>query len=102
MGAAIRHFTAIGPGGQVFTVNVERDFRYDPSRDLLACAHCDWSPSLLTTQRIDAMAWDHLAGSHDATRGRTDQENESFRRARRVMLPLCAVVSVVLLVFLQS
>lgn len=102
MGAAIRHFTAIGPGDQVFTVNIERDFRYDPYRDFLVCAHCDWSPSLLTTRRIDAMAWDHLAGSHDAARGRTDQENESFRKARWVVLPLCAVLIIALLVFLRS
>ncbi|MBM7438321.1 hypothetical protein [Streptomyces sp. HB132] len=102
MGAAIRHLTAIGPGGQVFTVNIERDFRYDPYRDFLVCAHCDWSPSLLTTERIDAMAWDHLAGSHDATGGRTDQENESFRKARWVMLPLCAILVIALLVVLRS
>ncbi|MFE9727212.1 hypothetical protein ACFYQ5_27345 [Streptomyces sp. NPDC005794] len=102
MGAAIRHFTAIGPGDQVFTVNVERDFRYDPYRDFLVCAHCGWSPSLLTTRRTDAMAWEHLADSHDASRGRADQENESFRKARRVMLPLCAVLIIALLVFLQS
>ncbi|MFJ8750850.1 hypothetical protein ACIREO_16145 [Streptomyces sp. NPDC102441] len=102
MGAAIRHFTAIGPGDQVFTVNVERDFRYDPYRDFLVCAHCGWSPSLLTMRRIDDMAWEHLADSHEAARGRTDQENESFRKARWVVLPLCAVLIVVLLVFLQS
>jgi hypothetical protein len=102
MGAAIRHFTAIGPGNQVFTVNVERDFRYDPYRDFLVCAHCGWSPSLLTTQRIDAMAWEHLTDAHDASRGRTDQENESFRKARRVVLPLCAVLIIVLLLLLQS
>ncbi|MFF2728490.1 hypothetical protein ACFVS9_11375 [Streptomyces sp. NPDC058008] len=102
MGAAIRHFTAIGPGDQVFTVNIERDFRYDPYRDFLVCAHCGWSPSLLTTRRIDAMAWEHLADAHDASRGRAGQENESFRRARWVVLPLCAVLVVALLVFLRS
>ncbi|WP_329041938.1 hypothetical protein [Streptomyces sp. NBC_01422] len=102
MGAAIRHFTAIGPGDQVFTVNVERDFRYDPYRDFLVCAHCGWSPSLLTTRRLDDMAWEHLADSHDATRGRSDHENESVRKARWVVFPLCAVLIVVLLVLVQS
>ncbi|MFE4218028.1 hypothetical protein [Streptomyces sp. NPDC056844] len=102
MGAAIRHFTAIGPGDQVFTVNIERDFRYDPYRDFLVCAHCGWSPSLLTTRRLDDMAWEHLADSHDAARGRSDQENESVRKARWVVLPLCAVLIVVLLVLVQS
>ncbi|WP_406150015.1 hypothetical protein [Streptomyces sp. NBC_01012] len=104
MGAAIRHFTAIGPGDQVFTVNIERDFRYDPYRDFLVCAHCGWSPSLLTTRRLDAMAWEHLADSHEASRGRAAQENESFRKARGVALPLFAVlfVLIALLVFLAS
>ncbi|KPC81215.1 MULTISPECIES: hypothetical protein [unclassified Streptomyces] len=102
MGAAIRHFTAIGPGEQVFTVNIERDFRYEPYRDSLICAHCDWSPSLLTTRRTDTMAWEHLADAHDAAGGRTDRENESFRKARWVMLPLCSVLIIALLVFLQS
>lgn len=102
MGAAIRHLTAIGPGDRVFTVNIERDFRYDPYRDFLVCAHCDWSPSLLTTERIDTMAWGHLAGAHGADRGMSDQENASFRKARWVMLPLCAVLVVVLLMVLRN
>ncbi len=38
------------------------------------------------------MAWEHLAGAHGADRGMSDQENESFRTARWVMLPLCAVL----------
>ncbi|MEU9359794.1 hypothetical protein AB0D35_17030 [Streptomyces sp. NPDC048301] len=102
MRAAIRHLTAIGPGDQVFTVNVERDFRYDPYRDFLVCAHCGWSPSLLTTRRIDAMAWEHLASAHGADRGMADRENESVSRARWVVLPLCAVLIIALLVFAGS
>ncbi|WP_329212199.1 hypothetical protein OG257_28755 [Streptomyces sp. NBC_00683] len=99
MGAAIRHFTATGPGGQVFTVNIERDFRYDPYRDFLVCAHCDWSPSLLTTRKIIDMAGEHLATAHGADRGLAQQENESFRKARWVMLPLCAVLVIGLLAY---
>uniref|UniRef100_A0AAU3H1I2 Uncharacterized protein n=1 Tax=Streptomyces sp. NBC_01401 TaxID=2903854 RepID=A0AAU3H1I2_9ACTN len=102
MRAAIRHFTAIGPGDQVFTVNIERDFRYDPYRDFLVCAHCGWSPSLLTMRRLDAMAWEHLTESHDASRGRAAQDNESIRKGRWVALPLCAVLVIALLVLLAS
>ncbi|MFJ3281891.1 hypothetical protein [Streptomyces halstedii] len=102
MRAPIRRFTATGPGDQVFTVNIERDFRYDPYRDFVVCAHCGWSPSLLTMRRLDAMAWEHLASAHGAERGMSQQEDESFRKARRVMLPLCAVLVVVLLVYVQK
>ncbi|MCX5344258.1 hypothetical protein [Streptomyces atratus] len=58
MGAPIRHYTAMTPDGEVFTVNMERDFRYDPYRDFLVCAHCGWSPSLLTMEKIIDMAGD--------------------------------------------
>ncbi|MET9808412.1 hypothetical protein [Streptomyces halstedii] len=102
MRAPIRRFTATGPGDQVFTVNIERDFRYDPYRDFVVCAHCGWSPSLLTMRRLDAMAWEHLASAHGAERGMSQQEDESFRKARRVALPLCAVLVVVLLVYFQK
>lgn len=98
MGAPIRHFTAMTGQGQVFTVNVERDFRYDPYRDFLVCAHCDWSPSLLTTRRIIDMAGEHLASAHGADRGRAQQENESFRKGRLVVLPVVAVVLIAFLV----
>ncbi|MFD6277503.1 hypothetical protein ACFWFI_18315 [Streptomyces sp. NPDC060209] len=100
MGSAIRHFTAGRADGQVFTVNIERDFRYDPYRDFLVCAHCDWSPSLLTTRRLADMAGEHLAAAHGADRGLADRENESFRKARWVVLPLCVVLVVVLLMSL--
>ncbi|MEU5719760.1 hypothetical protein AB0G71_29130 [Streptomyces sp. NPDC020403] len=99
MGTPIRHFTALGPGDAVFTVNIERDFRYDPYRDFLVCTHCDWAPSLLTRQRIIDMAGEHLAAVHGADRGLTQQENESFSKARRVMLPLCALLLIVVLVY---
>ncbi|MEV5157383.1 hypothetical protein [Streptomyces sp. NPDC053728] len=48
------------------------------------------------------MAWEHLAGAHGADRGMSDQENESFRTARWVMLPLCAVLVAVGLTVLQN
>ncbi|MFE3515768.1 hypothetical protein [Streptomyces sp. NPDC059166] len=99
MGVAIRRLTAVGPDDRVFTVNIERDFRYDPYRDFLVCTHCDWSPSLLTTRRIDAMAWEHLASAHSADRGMSDAEDESFGKARRVALPVCAALVIALLVF---
>ncbi|MDQ0796969.1 hypothetical protein [Streptomyces sp. B1I3] len=99
MGTPIRHFTALGPGDQVFTVNIEWDFRYDPYRDFLVCAHCDWSPSLLTRRKIIDMAGEHLATVHGADRGLSQQENEAFSKARRVMLPLCALVLIVVLVY---
>ncbi|WP_031081866.1 hypothetical protein [Streptomyces sp. NRRL WC-3549] len=102
MGAPIRHFTAIGPGDRVFTVTIERDFRYDPYRDFVVCTHCDWSPSLLTTRRIDGMAWEHLASAHGAGRGLSQHDNASFRKAGWVMLPLCAVLIVVLLLYAGS
>lgn len=100
MGAPIRHFTATTEQGQVFTVTIERDFRYDPYRDFLVCAHCDWSPSLLTTRRIIDMAGEHLASAHGAGRGLTQQENESFRKGRLVVLPVVAVLLIVFLVLL--
>ncbi|MFF1646960.1 hypothetical protein [Streptomyces sp. NPDC058240] len=102
MGTPVRHFTATTPDGQVFTVNIERDFRYDPYRDFVVCAHCDWSPSLLTTKRITDMAWEHLTSVHGADRGRSDQENEGFRKARLIVLPIVAVLLIVLFVCLQS
>ncbi|WP_327380189.1 hypothetical protein [Streptomyces sp. NBC_01212] len=73
MGAAIRHFAATRPDGQVFTVNIERDFRYDPYRDFLVCAHCDWSPSLLTARKPADMAGEHLAAAHGAGSGLADR-----------------------------
>ncbi|MEU3216625.1 hypothetical protein [Streptomyces sp. NPDC006971] len=98
MGAPVRHYTATTSDGQVFTVNLERDFRYDPYRDFLVCTHCDWSPSLLTLKRIDDMAWEHLASAHGANRAASQQEDESFRKARLIVLPLVAVLLIVLLV----
>ncbi|MEV7403827.1 hypothetical protein AB0N93_25965 [Streptomyces sp. NPDC091267] len=102
MGAPIRHFTATTEQGQVFTVNIERDFRYDPYRDFLVCAHCDWAPSLLTTQRIIDMAGEHLATVHGADRGLGQQEDESFRKARLIVLPVVAVLLIGLLLFLNN
>ncbi|MFD7866104.1 hypothetical protein [Streptomyces sp. NPDC057682] len=98
MGAPVRQFTATNERGEAFTVNLERDFRYDPYRDFLVCAHCDWSPSLLTTRRIDAMAGEHLASAHGAGGALVQQEDASFRRARLIVLPLVAVLLIVLLV----
>ncbi|MER6116547.1 hypothetical protein [Streptomyces sp. NPDC001743] len=102
MGTPIRHFTATTEQGQVFTVNMERDFRYDPYRDFLVCTHCDWSPSLLTTRRILDMAGEHLAAAHGAGRGLAQQEDASFRKARLIMLPVVAVLLIGLLIFLNS
>ncbi|WLQ43684.1 hypothetical protein P8A22_29450 [Streptomyces laculatispora] len=102
MGAAIRHFTATTEQGQVFTVNIERDFRYDPYRDFLVCAHCEWCPSLLTTERIIDMAGEHLASVHGAGRGLTQQENESFRKGRLIVLPIVALVLIGLLFLLKG
>ncbi|MFG2599707.1 hypothetical protein [Streptomyces sp. NPDC048462] len=102
MGAAIRHFTATTEQGQVFTVNIERDFRYDPYRDFLVCAHCDWRPSLLTMERILDMAGEHLATAHAATRGLAQQEDESFRKARLIVLPVVAVLLIGLLFLLKG
>lgn len=102
MGAAIRHFTATTGQGQVFTVNIERDFRYDPYRDFLVCAHCDWRPSLLTMERIVDMAGEHLAAAHGADRGLTQQEDESFRKARLIVLPVVAVLLIGLLLLLKN
>ncbi|MFG2403049.1 hypothetical protein ACGFR8_01715 [Streptomyces brevispora] len=101
MGAALRHFTATTEQGQVFTVNVERDFRYDPYRGFLVCAHCGWRPSLLTTERIIDMAGEHLASAHGADRGPEQRENESFRKGRLIVLPIVAVVLIGLLFLLK-
>ncbi|MFE2037542.1 hypothetical protein ACFXBB_30685 [Streptomyces scopuliridis] len=100
MGAPIRHFTAVGPNDQVFTVNIERNFQYDPYRDFLVCTHCDWSPSLLTMDKLIDMAGDHLATVHGADRGLSSQENESFRKLRWVVLPIVAVVLIALFAYL--
>ncbi|MEU9459795.1 hypothetical protein ACIQCQ_02445 [Streptomyces sp. NPDC088394] len=102
MGTPVRHFTATTPGGQEFTVNIERDFRYDPYRDFLVCAHCDWSPSLLTMKKIAGMAGEHLASVHGADQGLSQQDNEAFRKARLIVLPIVAVLLVVLFVCLQN
>lgn len=102
MRTPVRHFTATTPDGQEFTVNIERDFRYDPYRDFLVCAHCDWSPSLLTMKRIDGMAGEHLASVHGADQGLSQQDNEAFRKARLIMLPIVAVLLVALFVYLQN
>ncbi|MCX4397350.1 MULTISPECIES: hypothetical protein [unclassified Streptomyces] len=102
MGTPVRHFTATTPDGQEFTVNIERDFRYDPYRDFLVCAHCDWSPSLLTMKKIAGMAGEHLASVHGADQGLSQQDNEAFRKARLIMLPIVAVLLVVLFVCLQN
>ncbi|MFE2634490.1 hypothetical protein ACFXKS_04735 [Streptomyces scopuliridis] len=100
MGAPIRHFTAVGPNDRVFTVNIERNFQYDPYRDFLVCTHCDWSPSLLTMERLIDMAGDHLATVHGADRRLSSQENESFRKLRWVVLPIVAVVLIALFAYL--
>ncbi|MCX5159493.1 MULTISPECIES: hypothetical protein [unclassified Streptomyces] len=102
MGTPVRHFTATTPDGQEFTVNIERDFRYDPYRDFLVCAHCDWSPSLLTMKKIVDMAGEHLASVHGADQGLSQQDNEAFRKAGLIMLPIVAVLLVVLFVCLQN
>ncbi|MER5360560.1 hypothetical protein [Streptomyces sp. NPDC002785] len=102
MGAPIRHYTAMTPDGEVFTVNVERDFRYDPYRDFLVCTHCGWSPSLLTMEKITDMAGEHLASAHGADRGLSQQEDESFRKARLIVLPIVVVLLIGLFVCLRS
>jgi hypothetical protein len=102
MGTPVRHFTATTPDGQVFTVNIERDFRYDPYRDFLICAHCDWSPSLLTMKKIVDMAGEHLASVHGADQGLSQQDNEGFRKARLIMLPITVVLLIALFVCLQN
>ncbi|MGQ7748767.1 hypothetical protein ACUN29_09715 [Streptomyces sp. WC2508] len=102
MGTPVRHFTATTPDGQEFTVNIERDFRYDPYRDFLVCAHCDWSPSLLTMKKIAGMAGEHLASVHGADQGLSQQDNEAFRKARLIVLPIVAVLLAVLFVCLQN
>ncbi|MGW2178648.1 hypothetical protein ACWCXX_11255 [Streptomyces sp. NPDC001732] len=102
MGTPIRHFTATTPEGQAFTVDMERDHRYEPYRDFLVCAHCGWSPSLLTMERIVDMAGEHLASAHGADRGLSQHENESFRKARLIVLPIVAVLLIGLLVHLMG
>ncbi|WP_327366764.1 hypothetical protein [Streptomyces sp. NBC_01217] len=102
MGAPIRSFTAMTPDGEVFTVHMERDFRYDPYRDFLVCAHCGWSPSLLTMEKIIDMAGEHLASAHGADRGLSQQENESFRKARLIVLPIVLVLLIGIFVILRS
>ncbi|MFE4794799.1 hypothetical protein ACFRFL_06725 [Streptomyces sp. NPDC056708] len=102
MGAPIRHYTAMTPDGEVLTVNVERDFRYDPYRDFLVCAHCGWSPSLLTMEKIIDMAGEHLASAHGADRGLSQRENESLRKARLIVLPIVVVLLIGLFVYLRS
>ncbi|MEU0632517.1 hypothetical protein [Streptomyces sp. NPDC005989] len=102
MGTPVRHFTATAPDGQVFTVNIERDFRYDPYRDFLVCTHCDWAPSLLTMKKIADMAGEHLASVHGADRGLSQQDDEGFRRARLIVLPIVAVLLIALFVHLQN
>ncbi|MFC9623534.1 hypothetical protein ACFTXM_27230 [Streptomyces sp. NPDC056930] len=102
MGAPIRHYTAMTPDGEVFTLTMERDFRYDPYRDFLVCAHCGWSPSLLSMEKITDMAGEHLASAHGADRGLSQQENESFRKARLIVLPIVVVLLIGLFVHLRS
>ncbi|MFJ1544528.1 hypothetical protein [Streptomyces sp. NPDC088246] len=102
MGAPIRHYTAMTPDGEVFTVNMERDFRYDPYRYFLVCAHCGWSPSLLTMEKIIDLAGEHLASAHGADRELSQQENESFRKARLIVLPIVIVLLIGLFVHLRS
>ncbi|WP_406418434.1 hypothetical protein OH809_31830 [Streptomyces sp. NBC_00873] len=102
MGAPIRHYTAMTPDGEVFTVSMERDLRYDPYRDFLVCAHCGWSPSLLTMEKIIDMAGEHLAAAHGADRGLSQQENESFRKVRLIVLPIVVVLLIAVFVYLRS
>ncbi|WP_299536328.1 hypothetical protein [uncultured Streptomyces sp.] len=97
MPAPMRHFTAADASGRVFTVNIERHFPYEPYRDFLVCTHCDWSPSLLTTRRIDDMAAEHLATAHGAGGAMTQYEDSSLRTLRWIVLPVVAVFLVVLL-----
>ncbi|MEV6160583.1 hypothetical protein AB0L71_01375 [Streptomyces sp. NPDC052052] len=86
----------------MFTVTIERDFRYEPYRDFLVCAQCGWSPSLLTTEKLIDMAGEHLASVHGADRGLSQQEDESFRKARLIVLPIVAVLLIGLFVHLAS
>ncbi|MFB6813792.1 hypothetical protein ACFCV8_04500 [Streptomyces sp. NPDC056347] len=102
MGTPVRHFTATAADGREYTVRIERDFRYDPYRDFVVCAHCDWSPSLLTTRRIDDMAAEHLASAHGAGGGLSQREDEGFRKARLIVLPLVAVLLITLFVWLGN
>ncbi|MGW1706743.1 hypothetical protein ACWCP8_14695 [Streptomyces sp. NPDC002206] len=102
MGTPIRHFTAARADGQVFTVNIERNFQYNPYRDFVVCAHCDWSPSLLTMERITDMAGEHLASAHGADLGLAHHENESFRKGRLIVLPIVTVILIALFVYLRS
>ncbi|WP_406448978.1 hypothetical protein OG782_08690 [Streptomyces sp. NBC_00876] len=45
------------------------------------------------------MAGEHLASAHDAGRGPAQQDSESFRKARLIMLPVVAVLLMGLLSF---
>ncbi|MFF3728797.1 hypothetical protein ACFYXM_00325 [Streptomyces sp. NPDC002476] len=56
----------------------------------------------VTMKRIDDMAWEHLASVHGANRAASQREDESFRKARLIVLPLVAVLLIVLLVIATS
>ncbi|MFE3900879.1 hypothetical protein ACFXPY_11070 [Streptomyces sp. NPDC059153] len=48
------------------------------------------------------MAGEHLASAHCADRGLSPQENESFRKARLIVLPIVVVLLIGLFVHLRS
>lgn len=100
IGPVIHHITASNSNGQAFTVEVQRNFRFDPYRDILVCSHCEWTkyPLSLRKSAVD-FASEHLAEVHDADEGvHHHHKDESFGKLQRVLLPLAAIALLVILV----
>lgn len=98
MGAPVACITASDADGREFTVRVERNFRYEPYRDFLACAHCDWRAEAPFSLRrsLQDVAGGHLAREHGADRRLGNAENPVFTRLRWIVLPVVAVFLIAL------
>jgi hypothetical protein len=99
LGPSVHHITASDGNGQEFAVEVQRDFRFDPYRDILVCSHCEWTryPLSFRKSAVD-FASEHLSEVHGADEGIHHHKDESFGKFQRIMLPFAAIAVLVILI----
>jgi len=91
-----QHITATTTGGQIYTVNLKRNFVLDTGRSTLVCTSCGWTDSPLSLRKTYLeFAGEHLASAHDADLGLRHSKSASYRQLQLLALPLAALVVII-------
>ncbi|POX36775.1 hypothetical protein C3486_31840 [Streptomyces sp. Ru73] len=101
VGPVIHRYSATDADGRAFSVEVQRDFRYEPFRDFMLCTHCDWDETPRMFQGGQETVQAHLAQAHGADRGFTGSADEGWSRSRRIVGPVLLLLVIVLVAVVQ-